>query len=185
MTMSPALRKLVLTIHVTTSVGWLGAVAAFLVLALVGLRSADAQMVRASYLAMERLGGWVIVPASLASVFIGTFQALGTPWGLVRHYWVAIKLVLTVLAALVLLLHIGPIEYMAHQAAAGGLTGAAHREIRLQLVVDAAAALVVLLVTTTLSVYKPRGLTPFGVRALRNDGRPTGVRSGRQEPLAP
>ena len=183
--MSPALRKLVLTLHVTTSVGWLGAVAAFLVLAVVGLRSADAQMVRASYLAMERLGSWVIVPASLASVLIGTVQALGTPWGLVRHYWVAIKFVLTVLAALVLLLHMGPIEYMGNLAAAGGLTGVDHREIRLQLVVDAAAALVVLLVTTTLSVYKPRGLTPFGVREQRNEGRRTVVRSGRQETLAP
>jgi hypothetical protein len=142
-------------------------------------------MVRASYLAMERLGSWVIVPASLASVFIGTMQALGTPWGLVRHYWVAIKLLLTVLAALVLLLHMSPIGYMANQAAAGGIMGADHREIRVQLVVDAAAALVVLLVTTTLSVYKPRGLTPFGVRELRNDGRRTGVHSRRQEPLAP
>ncbi len=34
--MKPALRKLTLTAHVTASVGWLGAVAAYLVPAIVG-----------------------------------------------------------------------------------------------------------------------------------------------------
>ena len=43
--MTPLLRKFVLTVHVTSSVGWLGAVA--------GLTSQDVQIVRAAYLAME------------------------------------------------------------------------------------------------------------------------------------
>jgi hypothetical protein len=38
------------------------------------------------------------------------------------------------------------------------------RQLRLQLVGDASAALFVLLVTTTLSVYKPWGMTPYGLR---------------------
>jgi len=41
------------------------------------------------------------------------------------------------------------------------------RAVRVQLVVDAAAAVFVLLVAATLSVYKPRGLTPYGRRKLR------------------
>ncbi len=39
MIMPPQLRKLALTVHVTASVGWLGAVAAFLALAIAGLTS--------------------------------------------------------------------------------------------------------------------------------------------------
>src|SRR5687768_2910550 len=51
--MTPALHKLNLTAHVTSSVGWLGAVAAFLVLSIAGLTSQDPEIVRGSYLAMN------------------------------------------------------------------------------------------------------------------------------------
>ncbi len=47
--MTPRLRKLVLIAHITFSVGWFGAVAAFLVLVITGLTSRDPQMVRAAY----------------------------------------------------------------------------------------------------------------------------------------
>ena len=53
MTMTPRLRKLALTTHVTFSVGWLGVVVAYLALAIAGLTSHDAQMVRAAYLSLE------------------------------------------------------------------------------------------------------------------------------------
>jgi hypothetical protein len=64
MTMTPRLRKLTLTAHVTSSVGWLGAVVAYLALAITGLTHPDAQLVRATYLAMELIGWFVIVPFS-------------------------------------------------------------------------------------------------------------------------
>jgi hypothetical protein len=51
MTLTPGLRKFALTAHVVSSVGWLGAVVAFLALAVVGLASEDAELVRAVYLA--------------------------------------------------------------------------------------------------------------------------------------
>jgi hypothetical protein len=45
MTMTPGLRKFALTAHVASSVGSLGAVAGFLVLAVAGLTSKDSQVV--------------------------------------------------------------------------------------------------------------------------------------------
>jgi hypothetical protein len=56
MMMTPALRKFALTAHVTSSVGWLGSVAAFLALAIAGLNSRDAQTMRAVYVSMELIG---------------------------------------------------------------------------------------------------------------------------------
>lgn len=91
MIMTPGLRKFALTAHVTSSVGWLGAVAGFLALAVAGLTSHDAQKVRAAYLAMELTGWFVIVPLSIASPLTGLVQSLGSTWGLFRHYWVLIK----------------------------------------------------------------------------------------------
>ncbi|MCY9666404.1 hypothetical protein M5X11_15785 [Paenibacillus alginolyticus] len=83
MAMRPHVRKFALTVHVTSSVGWLGAVAVFLVLAIAGLTSTDAQLVRAVYLAMELTTRFVIVPMCLASLLTGLISSLGTEWGLI------------------------------------------------------------------------------------------------------
>jgi hypothetical protein len=91
MTMAPNLRKLMLTAHVTSSVGWLGAVTSFLALAIVGVTTQDAQIMRAAYLGMELTAWCVIVPLSFASPLSGIVQSLGTTWGLFQHYWVLIK----------------------------------------------------------------------------------------------
>jgi hypothetical protein len=164
MTMRPRLRKLALTAHVTSSVGWLGAVAGFLVLAVCGLVSQDPQTIRAAYLAANLITWWVIVPLSLASLATGLIQSLGTTWGLFRHYWIEAKLLLNVLATIVLLLHTEPIGYLAGAAAQTAFPGVGLERLRIQLVVDAGAALVVLLVATILAVYKPRGRTSYGRR---------------------
>lgn len=97
-------RRSALTVHVTVSVGWLGAVAAFLVVAVAGMRSIDGQRAVAAYLAAELITWWLIVPLCLASLISGVLQSIGTSWGLIRHYWVAIKLGLTVVATGLLLL---------------------------------------------------------------------------------
>ena len=164
MTMTPRLRKFALTAHVTSSVGWLGAVAGFLALAVAGLTSQDAQMVRAAYLAMELTASVVIVPLSLASLLTGLVQSPGTKWGLFRHYWILVKLLITILATIVLLLHMQPTSLLAGVAAERTLSSADLHGLRIQLVADAGAALLVLLVATTLAVYKPRGMTPYGRR---------------------
>jgi len=164
--MTPALRKLALTTHVTFSVGWLGAVAAFLVLSIVGVISQDAETVRGAYLAMDLIGLFIIVPLSFAALATGLIEALFSQWGLLRYYWVSVKFLLTVLATALLLLH----QYTTVAVAAKRVLGAAARTLpsagRLgtQLVVDASLAILVLLTATTLSVYKPEGLTSYGRR---------------------
>lgn len=162
--MTPGLRKFVLTAHVVFTVGWLGAVAAFLALAVAGLSGRDAQIVRAAYLAMEPITRFVIVPLAFASLLTGLVQSLGTKWGLFRYYWVLFKLLITVLSILILLVHLRPIGFMAGVAAETTLSGADLLRQRLQLVVASGAAVLALLVATTLSVYKPPGVTRYGRR---------------------
>jgi hypothetical protein len=118
--MPPRLRKLALTAHVTASVGWLGAVACFLALAIVGLTSQDARTVRGAYLVMEPAARIVLVPLAFASLLTGIIQSLGTTWGLFRHYWVLFKLVINLLATLVLLLYLETFRLMAGVAADPG-----------------------------------------------------------------
>jgi hypothetical protein len=157
-------RKFVLTAHVTSAVGSLGSVAAFLALAAAGLTSQDAQMVRAAYLAMELTAWFVIVPVVLAALLTGVVQALGTTWGLFRHYWVLVKLLVTVLVTIVLLLQMELIGYLAGVAAETTLSDADFDGLRRSPVIHAAGGLLVLLVPLALSLYKPRGMTRYGWR---------------------
>jgi hypothetical protein len=169
--MGPVAPRVALTVHVATSVGWLGAGAAFLALAVAGLAGGDAERVRAACVAMEVTGWWVIVPLCLASLVTGVVQSLGTAWGLFRHYWVAIKLLLTVLSTVVLLIHMRPISHVAGVALVRPLATGDLRAVRVQLTVDAGAAFLVLLVTTALSVVKPRGSRRTGTRCSAGDKR--------------
>jgi hypothetical protein len=170
MTMTPALRKFTLTAHVTASVGWLGALAVFLAHAIASLFSQDEQMVRAVSLAMGVTAWFVILPLSLASLITGLVQALGTAWGLFRHYWVLFKLVLTVVATGVLLLKLGPIHHLSEAATETAFSSADLVGLRTSILVHALGGLLVLLAVVTLAVYKPRGMTSYGVRKLREQG---------------
>ncbi|TIX58103.1 MAG: hypothetical protein E5V28_12495 [Mesorhizobium sp.] len=164
MTMTPGLRKFALTAHVASSVGTLGAVAGFLALAVAGLASKDLQTVRAAYLAMELTAWYVIVPLVLVSLVTGLVQSLGTNWGLFRHYWVLAKLLLNILVTVVLLLQLNLIGYLADIAAETTFSSADLRDLRISPVIHAAGGLLVLLLPVALSLYKPRGLTPYGWR---------------------
>ncbi len=160
--MSPGLRKLALTAHVAASVGWLGAVACFLALAVVGLTGRDAQTVRGAYLVMEPAAWFVLVPLAFASLLTGLVSSLGTAWGLFRHYWVVFKLLINVFATIVLLTYTETFRLMAAVAAdpSADLGGVRNPSP----VLHAALALLLLLVATVLGVYKPRGLTRYGWR---------------------
>lgn len=170
--MTPRVRKLALTAHIASSVGWLGAVAGFLALAVVGVASQDAETVRGAYLVMEPVGWFVLVPLALASLVTGLVQSLGTAWGLFRHYWVLFKLLINVFATIILLLYMQTLRSLADLAVesqdVSGLK-------TLSPALHAGAALVLLLVATGLAVYKPRGVTPYGQRKLYDpSARPLG-----------
>lgn len=162
--MAPGLRKLALTVHVTSSIGWIGAVVAYLVLAVAAQTSPDAQTVRAAWIAMELTGWSAIVPLALAALVTGLVMSLGTPWGLFRHYWVLISLVLTIFATVVLLLRMPTVSALADMAR--GATGADLARLPSDLF-HPGVGLLVLAAIAALNVYKPRGLTPYGWRKLQ------------------
>jgi len=177
MTMAPPLRKFALFLHLVSSVGWIGAVAAYLALDVTAVASQDVQLVRAAYLTMELTVLWVIVPLALASFLTGLVMALGTQWGLIRHYWVLISLLLTILTTAVLLIEVGTIRDLARVAASSadprGLPGT---------LLHSAGGLAVLLVITVLNVYKPRGVTPYGWRRQQEERRRREARGLRAPP---
>jgi hypothetical protein len=170
--MGPGLRKFTLAAHLAFSVGWIGAVVAYLALVIAAMTSQDVQTLRVSWIAMELIGWFAIVPLALASLLTGIIISLGTQWGLFQHYWVVFSFVLTILAAIVLLDHMQTVSFFAGIAAesnsadAGELRGALWGEL-----LHAGVGLLVLLVIQVLNVYKPRGMTPYGWRKQQIERR--------------
>jgi hypothetical protein len=162
--MTAGVRKFALTVHLTCSVGWIGAVVAYLALGLAAVTSPDPQTVRAAWTGMDVTGWWVIVPLAIAALLTGFVMSLGTHWGLFRHYWVLISLALTSLCTLVLVLHMPTVSGMAKLAQS--LDGADLRALGGDLF-HPSAGLLVLLAITVLNVYKPAGLTRYGWRKQR------------------
>ena len=154
--------KFALTLHVVSSVGWLGAVGVFIALAAIGLTSPDATTVRGVYLVMEPTAWWMLLPLAFASFLTGIVQSLCTTWGLFRHYWVVFKLLITLFATAILLMYMGTFRYMAGVAADPAVD--LDRVRSASPLLHAFLALLVLMVATVLAVYKPRGLTPYGQR---------------------
>ena len=159
MTLTPAVRKLTLTVHLTCSVGWIGAVVAYLALGVSAATARDVQTVRAAWTAMDVTGWWAIVPLALAALATGLVLSLGTRWGLFRHYWVLISLAATILCTVVLLQHMPSVSAVA--AAGRGGTGGD--------LFHPGAGLVILLGIAVLNVYKPRGMTLYGWRRQQEE----------------
>src|SRR5436190_9564775 len=165
--MNQTLRKLSLTTHVIVSVGWLGAVAAYLALAIAGLTTQEQEIARAAYISMAVIGKYVILPLGLLTLVAGLVHALGTSWGLFRYWWILVKFALTTGATAVLLMHLSAVTQMSSLAMNSSLSATDFRPLRMQLVLHAAGGLLVLLAATILSVYKPWGLTPYGRRTAQ------------------
>ena len=169
---APRPRRILLTVHIICSVGWIGAAATYLSLGVAARGIRDAETVRAAWIGMELTGWFVIVPMASSALITGVLLAMATPWGLFRHYWVAISLALTALSLGAVLLHMPTVSVMAdavrtaddaHVLQFGGE------------VVHPALGVAVLALITSLNVHKPRGLTPYGARKqVELRGEPAG-----------
>lgn len=168
--MPRSLRKLVLTVHVVVSVGWIGIEAGLLALGLTGLYTRDPEVLRAAYVAAGIFGGIFLVPVSMGTLVTGVLLSVGTPWGLIRHYWVLVKFVLTValVASGILVLNrsLQEAAVRVSEVPLSTLTSADVGTLRFQIVAAVSVALLLLITATTLSVYKPWGRTWFGRRKV-------------------
>jgi hypothetical protein len=117
MNTSRRVRNASLTLHVASSVGWFGAVLVYLALGVGAVTSDDSALVAAVYLTMDWAAWVVLVPLAVASLVTGVVQSLVSPWGLLRHYWVVVKLVLTAVATAALLAYTQTLSTFADVAA--------------------------------------------------------------------
>jgi hypothetical protein len=170
--MSPRVRKTVLCLHVMVSVSWLGIDIAMLTLGITGLTSSNLETMRESYVTMERFGAILVIPAGICAVLTGLLLGLCTPWGLFRYFWVTVKLIVA-LVALTLAVFALPIQL--HHAASLVTRPDASTDIGFvgkTLVIAPSLALLLYSSNLVLSIFKPWGRTPHGMRSRTHE---TGV----------
>lgn len=169
--MPPPVRKVMVVVHVVTSVSWLALMMCLLSLGAIGLATDDADTLRAAYRTMPMLGGPLIVPLSLLSLLSGLVLSLGTPWGLFRYRWVSTKFWLTLAAAVAsvfqLTARLDEAAAVALRYPTGPIPAMHLGFLRYNLVIVPTIALTVYVLNVALSVLKPWGRRPGRTRPAR------------------
>jgi hypothetical protein len=156
-------RRPLLTVHIVTAVGTVGAALALMALGIAGLRGADPRTV---YPAAHLLEAWVIAPLAVVALGTGLLQATLSQWG-VRYWWVSIKLTITTGLTAVVFLVLEP-GLAAMADAATGLSAEPLTDAeRLRVDLSPAVAVVLLVVNVVLGVYKPGRRLRSGRRSIR------------------
>lgn len=159
--LSPAPRKLWLTLHVGFSAGWLGMSAAMTVLSLLGMLTTDVDLQRAVYFIMHLFDLALIIPLVLLSILTGLMVSLGTPWGLFQYWWVVIKLLIAVsIVGFAAAQENFWVRELAEQTAQNRATDGG--PVALNLVICMIVFFIALWIATILSIYKPWGRTRWG-----------------------
>ncbi|MFI6503418.1 hypothetical protein [Nonomuraea typhae] len=170
MRFAPRTRKIALIAHIVAMSAWIGLDLALGVLVLTAVSTGNP----AAYQAAHLIGVWPMLIASLLTLATGILLGLGTRYGLIRYWWVAVKLAVNVLMSALLYFSLRPGLYTAAEYGrrlAAGDTAAQPPE---QLLYPIFVAPALLLFAVVLAVVKPWGrLSRRGdpAQARRNLGR--------------
>lgn len=157
-------RKVWQVIHIVSAVGWLGIELCVLGLTVIAFGTDDAGTVRLAHDAATLLAETFFLPATVLMLLSGVVLGLGTKWGLVRYYWVAVKLAigLALLVAGTISLEVA-LRGVSDHAAESVLTDG---EVISVIGMLSMIALLTL-VSAVLSVFKPWGRIPWRRTAVR------------------
>ncbi|MQA15236.1 MAG: hypothetical protein GEV09_14030 [Pseudonocardiaceae bacterium] len=148
----PRRHKLLLTVHVAAAVSLLGTDLVLLALGISGLRGADPQTV---YPAASLIASWLVAPLVVVALGTGALLAVVARWGLLRYWWVTIKLTATVVFTGVVVLVLVPRLAASADAATAARTFTTAERMPLAVVPSLAVAVLILLVG--LAIFKPGG----------------------------
>lgn len=162
MNQSPRWRKPLLTVHVVAAVSLVGTDLVLVALGISGVRGADPRIV---YPAAYLVEAWLVAPLAVVALGTGVLQALLSSWGLVRYWWVAIKLTTTAAFTVLIVVVLIPRLAASADAAAAGEAFTAAERLPLALVPSLAVALLVL--NAALGIHKPGWRVGGGQRTQR------------------
>lgn len=154
--LSAPMRRAVLFVHIVAAVGWFGIAAVTFVLTVATLSQSDATILRTAYGFHELLIATLARPASLITLGTGLILAVGTKWGVAKHYWPLAKLVFVV-ATIVITANLTPGWIADAVDSAGTPLTTQVTTAQTNLVGMAVFHILTIGAATWLSIYKPGG----------------------------
>jgi hypothetical protein len=150
-------RKATLVLHIASAGVWLGLDAVMAVLVVTSIVTDDVTTRAVCYQALELVTVWPMTVAGVTCLVTGVVLGLGTVYGLVRYWWVAVKLVLNVVLTVLVLVSLRPgIEEIADRGERlldGEAVVTAIGDLAFPPIVSPTA----LMIAVVLSVFKPWG----------------------------
>jgi uncharacterized membrane protein len=89
-------KQLIVALHVISAASWIGGTMGLILLLIYLKSAANGEQLAYTLSSMEVIDDNLLKYPALLTLLTGVLLSVWTQWGLVKHYWVAIKLVLTV-----------------------------------------------------------------------------------------
>ena len=161
-------RRTTLLTHIAAAGAWLGLDVVLGVLVGTALLTGDGQRAAVALQSLGLFAVWPLVVVGLVCLVSGLLLGLGSTYGLVRYWWVAVKLVLNVTLVSLVLVLLRPVVGDSSEAARTALLEGTAPPAVGDLVYPPVVSTTLVLVAMTLSVFKP-----WGAIRRRGSHRPT------------
>ncbi len=150
-------RLATLVLHIVSSGAWFGLDIAMAVIVFTSIGTEDLATKALGYQALERYVYWPIAASGIVCLATGVVLGLGTTFGLIRYWWVAVKLALNLVLTVLILVALRPgVNELADQ----GRRVAAGEDvtfIETNIIFPPVVSSTLLLVAFVLAVFKPWG----------------------------
>jgi hypothetical protein len=150
-------RKSVLLVHIASAGAWLGIDVVMAVLVFTALFTDDDRTKALSFQALELVAVWPLLTMGMLCLLTGVLLGLGSRYGLVRYWWVAVKLTLNLVLSGLVLVALAPEVADAAERARQFDAGVAAPLGVGDLVFPPIVSPTALLVAMVLAVFKPWG----------------------------
>jgi len=164
--LTPLMRKALLVLHVIAGIGWIGVDIALLVLLFTARTSNDAALVMSGFNAIGLIVPAAVPPLSLSILVTGLILGMGTRWGLVRYWWVLVKLLLSLVMTVLVFFSLVPtvrgIAVLSTTTMSADSVRASLGALPTMLLFPPSVSLLMLSVASILSIFKPWQRTPWG-----------------------
>lgn len=155
--LSTRTRKLVLLVHIAAAGAWLGLDLVLGSLIVTGLTSADATSAAASALSLAAFATWPLLAVGAVTLASGVLLGLGTKYGLVRYWWVLVKLIVNVVLVTLVVVLLWPGIAEAADSGRAALADDTAPAPRWTMVFPPIVSSTAVVVAMTLAVFKPWG----------------------------
>lgn len=171
-------RKILLLLHIVSGAAWFGIDLALGISLVTALVTTDPRTAGVAVRAVELFAIWPMFTASLLCLAAGAVLGLGGRYGLVRYWWVAVKLGLNLLMSTLIVVSLRPGVGEAARIGERLMAGDTTVSLPSGLLFPVVVAPAMLLTAYLLSVFKPWGrIRRRPSRTPEAQGRPSGGRA--------